>query len=141
MTITVTYDFLSKELKKKNIRLSHHRLKVLEYLSSNLNHPTVDKIFVDLQKEVPTLSKTTIYNTLDVLVKAGMARVVTIEDNETRYDIITENHGHFKCERCGLIYNFAIDLSEYNSQDLVGFDVLERSVYFKGICYGCLSNK
>ena len=141
MTITVTYDFLSKELKKKNIRLSHHRLKVLEYLSSNLNHPTVDKIFVDLQKEVPTLSKTTIYNTLDVLVKAGMARVVTIEDNETRYDIITENHGHFKCESCGLIYNFAIDLSEYNSQDLVGFDVLERSVYFKGICYGCLSNK
>lgn len=141
MTNTATYDFLSKELKKKNIRLSHHRLKVLEYLSSNLNHPTVDKIFVDLQKEVPTLSKTTIYNTLDVLVKAGMARVVTIEDNETRYDIITENHGHFKCERCGLIYNFAIDLSEYNSQDLVGFDVLERSVYFKGICYGCLSNK
>lgn len=141
MTITVTYDFLSKELKKKNIRLSHHRLKVLEYLSSNLNHPTVDKIFVDLQKEVPTLSKTTIYNTLDVLVKAGMARVVTIEDNETRYDIITENHGHFKCERCGLIYNFAIDLSEYNSQDLAGFDVFERSVYFKGICYGCLSNK
>lgn len=141
MTITVTYDFLSKELKKKNIRLSHHRLKVLEYLSSNLNHPTVDKIFVDLQKEAPTLSKTTIYNTLGVLVKAGMARVVTIEDNETRYDIITENHGHFKCERCGSIYNFAIDLSEYNSQDLVGFDVLERSVYFKGICYGCLSNK
>ena len=141
MTITVTYDFLSKELKKKNIRLSHHRLKVLEYLSSNLNHPTVDKIFVDLQKEVPTLSKTTIYNTLDVLVKAGMARVVTIEDNETRYDIITENHGHFKCERCGSIYNFAIDLSEYNSQDLAGFDVFERSVYFKGICYGCLLNK
>jgi len=141
MDITATYDFLSKELKKNNIRLSHHRLKVLEYLSQNFNHPTVDKIFVDLQKEVPTLSKTTIYNTLGILVKAGIIRVVTIEDNETRYDIIIENRGHFKCESCGLIYNFAIDLSNFDSLDLAGFDVFERSVYFKGICYRCLSNK
>ena len=141
MTITATYDFLIKELKKNDIRLSHQRLKVLEYLSNNLNHPTADKIFVELQKEVPTLSKTTIYNTLSILVEAGIARMVTIEDNEIRYDIIIENHGHFKCESCGSIYNFAIDLSNFDSQDLVGFDILERSVYFKGICHGCLLNK
>ena len=33
---------LEKELKKKNINLSHQRLKILEYLTENQTHPTVD---------------------------------------------------------------------------------------------------
>ena len=55
---------LSNELKKNNIRLTHQRLKVLEYLSNSKNHPTVEQIYNALKKEVPSLSKTTIYNTL-----------------------------------------------------------------------------
>ena len=57
---------------------------------------TVDQIFTELHKNISTLSKTTVYNTLRVLVEAGLVRVITIEDNETRYDINIENHGHFK---------------------------------------------
>ena len=109
------------ELKKRNISLSFQRLKVLEYLVQNRCHPTVDQIFTDLQKNISTLSKTTVYNTLRILVEAGLVRVITIEDNETRFDIVVENHGHFKCEACGMIYNFCIDVESLTSKDLRNF--------------------
>ena len=114
-------------------------MKVLEYLTQNHCHPTVDQIHTEIQKEVPTLSKTTVYNTLRILTEAGLVRVITIEDNETRYDIKTETHGHFKCDSCGEIFNFNIDIDSLKSDDLQGFKIDDKDVYFKGVCPNCLS--
>lgn len=135
-----SFEDMRNELKKRNINLSYQRLKVLEYLAQHQCHPTVDQIFTDLQKDISTLSKTTVYNTLRILVEAGLVRVITIEDNETRYDINVENHGHFKCETCGTIFNFRIDIDSLSSGDLSNFKINDKNVYFKGICPRCLSN-
>ena len=136
-----TSDDFAKELKSKNIRLSHQRLKVLEYLSQNQVHPTADQIYMSLVKEIPTLSRTTVYSTLGALAEAGMVRVINIEDHEIRYDINVENHGHFKCEACGSIYDFPVDMSGLKSECLAGFQIRDKNVYFKGICPMCLGNK
>ncbi len=74
------------------------------------------------------------------MVSAGLVRVINIEDNETRYDIVTENHGHFKCEDCGSIFNFKIDFKCFSADELEGYRIDDRNVYFKGICPGCLLN-
>lgn len=129
------------ELKNKNIRLSHQRLKVLEYLTENQNHPTADQIYNGLHDDVPTLSKTTVYNTLNSLTEAGLVRVINIEDNETRYDINTHNHGHFKCESCREIYDFNIDIDSFHTDQLDGFKTNDKSVYFKGLCPQCQNEK
>lgn len=131
---------IADTLTENKIRPSFQRIKVLEYLISNQHHPNVDRIFKDLQSEVPTLSKATIYNTLNLFVKAGLVRVLTIEDKETRYDIVTETHGHFKCEECGTIFNFEVDLELLATDELAGFKVVDRNVYFKGVCSKCLLN-
>ena len=81
-----TFENLKQELKKKNISLSYQRLKVLEYLTQNRCHPTVEQIFTELQKDIPTLSKTTVYNTLRILAEAGLVKVITIDERESRYD-------------------------------------------------------
>lgn len=135
-----TYDFLANELRKQNIRLSKRRLMVLEYLCLNLNHPTVDQIYSELLKEMPTLSKTTVYNTLHVLVDAGLVRAINIENYEIRYDIVTQDHGHFKCEECSEVFNFNIKPDTHADDELTGFKVIDRSIYFKGVCPKCLSN-
>ncbi len=134
----ISFDDPSTALISRKVRPSYQRIKVLEYLIKNQCHPTVDQIFQDLQGEIPTLSKSTIYNTLKLFAAAGLIRVITIEDNETRYDILTEDHGHFKCEKCGAIYNFAVDVDALATGDLTGFKVMEKNVYFKGICPKCL---
>lgn len=135
------FEELLNELKEKNIRLSHQRLKVLEYLTNNINHPTADQIYTGLHDEVPTLSKTTVYNTLNTLTEAGLVKVITIEDNEARYDINTHNHGHFKCEKCKRIYDFNIEIDKLETHELDGFQLNDKNVYFKGLCQQCLLNK
>lgn len=132
-----TFEDLVNELKNKNIRLSHQRLKVLEYLNNNKTHPTVDEIFKDLQKEIPTLSKTTIYNTLNALVDSDLVKVLTIEDNEARYDSTTKDHGHFKCSSCKKIFDFQIDFDSLEIKELDNFKIHNKDMYFKGLCSNC----
>ena len=133
-----TFDDVVAELTKRNLRVSHQRIKVLEYLIQHRVHPTVDQIYSALHQEMPSLSRTTVYNTLATFVEAKLVRVITIEDNESSYDIMMASHGHFKCEVCGSIYNFSVDVESLSSKDLDNFRVKDRNVYFKGICPGCL---
>jgi Fur family peroxide stress response transcriptional regulator len=128
-------------LVKNNIKPLYNRVKVLEYLLDKQNHPTVDEIYNDLVKELPTLSKTTVYNTLKLFLQANLVRLITIEDNETRYDVNIPNHGHFKCEECKEIYDFTIDIDGVETEELSQFKIKEKSVYYKGICPGCLNKK
>ncbi|HBV68725.1 MAG TPA: transcriptional repressor [Clostridiales bacterium] len=138
----VVFEDLVAELKNRNIRLSHQRLKVLEYLTQNYTHPTADQIYNGLHREVPTLSKTTVYNTLNSLAEAGLVRTINIEDNEIRYDVSTDDHGHFKCKSCGKIYDFKVDINSIEATDLNDFEINDKNVYFKGICPQCqMSNK
>ncbi len=131
---------LSAELSKRNIRPSYQRIKVLDYLIKNQFHPTADQIFTGLQSEIPTLSKSTIYNTLNTFIEAGLVKTLNIEDNETRYDIIIDTHGHFKCEECGTIFNFNINIDSLTTEGLTGFKAIDKNIYFKGICPKCLLN-
>jgi len=75
-----------------------------------------------------------------MLAEAGLVRIITIEDNETRYDVIIESHGHFKCESCGNIYDFSIDIDSLTCKDLANFQINDKNVYFNGICQICLAN-
>ena len=135
-----TLEELSNELKKNNIRLTHQRLKVLEYLSNSTKHPTVEQIYKELKQEVPSLSKTTIYNTLNYLAELNLVKVLAIDDNEAHFDAVTETHGHFKCDSCGEIYDFDIQMDSCSTENLDNFKINEKVVYFKGTCLGCLSN-
>lgn len=129
---------IAEELLNKQIKPSYQRMRVLKYLVDNKNHPTADQIFVNLQKELPTLSRATIYNALNLFVKAKLVRVIKIEENEARYDIQARNHGHFKCESCGEIYDFDINIDDFELDELQGFIVNDKNVYLKGICSKCL---
>lgn len=138
--MAATFAELAAELSKRKIRASHQRIKILQYLENNRCHPTVDQIYSALHPEIPSLSKTTIYNTLTTFLETGLVRALSIGDNETRFDITIEDHGHFKCEACGTIYNFAINMDSLTSRDLSNFKIQDKNVYFKGICPGCLSD-
>ena len=114
---------------------------MLEYLVKEHGHPTVDDIYAFLSPQIPSLSKATIYNTLNCFVKAGLARVIRINGEEKRYDIALHNHGHFNCERCGTIINFKIDIDSIRIDDLAQFEIRGKNVYFNGLCPNCLSQQ
>jgi Fe2+ or Zn2+ uptake regulation protein len=64
--------------------------------------------------------------------------LITIEDNETRYDADVSVHGHFKCEKCNRVTDFSLGLEELIVEELAGFQISQKHVYFKGICDRCL---
>ena len=132
------YEGLTTELKENKIRLSHQRLKILEYLTEHMVHPTADQVFRGLRDEVPTLSRTTVYHALNALADAGLVRVINIEDTESRYDINVHDHGHFKCEGCGMIHDFRADPGALAADELNGFSIRDKNLYFKGLCPECL---
>ena len=125
-------------LKENQIKPSFARIKIMEFLREHPVHPTVEEIYHNVVKEIPTLSKTTVYNTLDLFVRHNLARVITIEENETRYDGDVSNHGHFKCESCQTVYDFSINPDTMETRGLSGFAVKEKHIYFLGICKKCL---
>jgi len=132
---------IAEKLKEKKVKPSYQRMKIYEYLTRERNHPTVEQIFEHLVKEMPTLSKATVYNTMNIFRKAGLVKIVTIENNEARYDSEVSTHGHFKCEICGKIYDFPVDVSALSSDALEDFKITEKDIYFKGICPECLGKK
>ena len=134
-----------KELKRllleKGIKPTYQRIKVLEYLNKNKNHPTVDMIYVALYKKVPTLSRTTVYNTLDAFSKNGLVNVLTITGSELRYDIHTEQHHHFLCKECGRIIDMNIKCPYLERAKNGEHKIEEIHGYFKGICKDCLAKQ
>jgi Fe2+ or Zn2+ uptake regulation protein len=131
------YTYLTDELVSKNIRPSHQRLKILEFFHLHHNHPTVEDIFKELKPTMPTLTKATIYNTLKIFIKEHLVEEIHIEDNEIRYDLPSKNHGHFKCKKCGAIYDFDIEIDDTPAKGLDDFYIENKSVYFKGVCPKC----
>lgn len=133
-----TNSFIAGRLRESNIKPSPQRIKILEYLANYPCHPTVDRIYSALLPDMPTLSKSTVYNTLKILRDARLVREVTIEENEVHYEYAIKAHGHFRCLDCGEIYDFQADAEEINTDELRGFCITEKDIYFKGVCGQCL---
>lgn len=129
---------LKEYLENEGIHPSYQRLRIYEYLDKVGFHPTVDMIYNELAKEIPTLSKTTIYNTLNLFQKSGIVMGLTIEANEVRYDTNTQLHAHFKCDECGMVYDIQVEIPYLTRLTVDGHKICERHLYLKGICKNCL---
>ena len=124
-------------LTNAGIKPSFQRIKIYEYLIKNMNHPTVEMIYKDLSPHIPTLSKTTVYNTLKLFVDKEITQIITIEDTEARFDADTSTHGHFKCIKCGNIYDFSFEETNLDIKQIENFDIQQTHLYIKGICENC----
>ncbi|MFA9390868.1 MAG: Fur family transcriptional regulator [Prolixibacteraceae bacterium] len=127
-------------LSKNGIRPSTPRLLIYKYLFENHNHPTADTIYMALSPSIPSLSKTTVYNTLKLFVSKGVAKSLTIEENEARYDVDTSVHGHFKCKSCGGLFDVLTSPENLNISGLDGFQIDEYQINLKGFCKVCKPN-
>jgi len=128
-----------KILQNNNIQPSYQRIKILQLLDKKREHMNVNMIYEELIKEIPTISKTTIYNTLNAFVKKGLIQCLTITPEEMRYDFETTPHHHLLCKKCGTIIDVNVQCTYAESMEIDGHRIEEIQGYFKGICKECLS--
>ena len=124
---------------ENGIKPSYQRMRIMEYLLLKKNHPTVDMIYQELHKEIPTLSKTTVYNTLKQFVDKNVVKILNIEDNETRFDADTSIHGHFKCIKCSEIFDLDINISKLQIKSIEEYTINNIQLNIKGICKNCMN--
>ena len=132
-------------LKTHDLKVTHQRLSILEYIDNHRIHPTADTIYTILKKNNPSLSRTTVYNTLEILSDTGIIQQLTICPTECRYDMSSEMHHHFICKKCHTVYD--IEFSCPNVKTLKekasdqGHQIQEIHGYFKGLCNKCIQKR
>ncbi|GHS88875.1 transcriptional repressor [Bacteroidia bacterium] len=126
------------KLHQHGITPSVQRIAIFEYLQEHFTHPTADTIYLALQKSIPTLSKTTVYNTLRLLAQQGAIQEISIDEKELHFDGDTTPHAHFQCLHCNAIFDLPIDiplLATMIQDDR--FTIIGTQIYCKGYCSCC----
>jgi len=117
---------------------------ILDTVIKLKTHPSIEEVYAEIQKDYPTISKTTVYRNLRQLAKNGATREVSLPDGLERYDGYTDQHYHFKCKYCGSIFDIDIEyIAGINDSVQVkyGFQVDEHELVFNGICAKCGKNR
>ncbi len=96
-------------LLQAGIKPSHQRVSIYDNLRSRKDHPTAEMVYLSLSPDMPTLSRTTVYNTLRLFCDKGIAGMIPSGESEMRFDAAVIFHPHFKCNRCGGIFDLPAD--------------------------------
>ncbi len=129
---------LTKMIHSAGLRPSVQRIAVFSLVANSKKHPSADDIFSELTAIYPSLSRTTVYNSLHALVDAGLVRGLEIDCGNRHYDLAPQpHHSHFICRQCGRIFDMAIP-SGIGAAASPGFCVDSVDVYFKGLCPDCV---
>ncbi len=121
-------------LNEKGVKPTPQRMVITQYLLSTDSHPTADDILAAVADKLPvSLSRATVYNTLNTLVDAGVIREVFTEPGRTRYDANTSDHHHFVDVKSGKIVDIPKELIPQIAEKLgKQFKVHSYSVTFYG---------
>lgn len=125
-------------LQQHDIKPSYMRILIMQYLMKHPTHPTVDRIYQDLSPENPTLSKTTVYNTLKLLAEKKAILSLSINEKNAQYDGDTSPHSHFLCRSCGAVMDLPAELISIPKEaEKQGLEIDETELFFYGLCKNC----
>lgn len=127
-----------KYLNQFSIKPSVQRTAIMEYLLSHRTHPTIEEIFLALSPSMPTLSKTTVYNTLNLFLENKVVQQLVIDEKNARFDVDTSSHAHFICKNCGKVYDiFNLSPALFELPKNSGFNIQSVEISYSGICNEC----
>lgn len=132
---------LARYLENQGKRKTPERFAILEKIYSSSTHVDVGTLYTSMLADGFRVSRSTVYNTLGLLIEAGLIRSVALGDGITRYERITtvNNHHHLVCTHCGKV-------KEVKATELVGdmlvkkprsFEPSYYSLYIYGLCSRC----
>lgn len=129
-----------ERLKEAGLRVTPQRRAVWSVFEGRSEgHFTAEEVFESARRELPELSRATVYNTLGALVEAGLLRQVEGR-NAVLYDPNSDpTHQHFSCRRCERLYD--VHLLGVETLRITGernFSVEQKTVLLAGLCPECV---
>lgn len=78
---------------------------ILAAIEHDCSHPTAEQLYETLRQDYPSLSLSTVYQTLDVFIRTGLCRRVSGAGDRLRVDGTPQDHDHAVCRLCGAIFD------------------------------------
>ena len=120
-------------LRKNGIQPTQQRLEVARYVFTATNHPTADQVLKEVLKRCPTVSRATVYNTLNLLVDKGLIASRALKEGAVVFDPRTQRHHHLIDTETGIIHDIPWEVMEVQGPEICeGFEVLDYHVVLRG---------
>jgi Fe2+ or Zn2+ uptake regulation protein len=126
------YKMLAK-LAACGIQPTPQRIAVAVYVLNTANHPTADQVWMNVRARCPTLSRATVYNTLNLFTEKGLLRTQLLKDGVAVFDPHVAPHHHFIDEETGKVFDIPWDAVKVTGEKtLGGLEVREYQVVLRG---------
>jgi Fur family ferric uptake transcriptional regulator len=129
-------------LQEHRLPLTHQREAVARMLFESGRHLSADEVSERLRDAGEHVGKATVYRTLNLLVRVGLATEHDFDEGFKRYETRAgpAHHDHLVCTGCGTVVEFhRRELDDLQDEVAAphGFTVLTRQLKLYGLCARC----
>lgn len=131
---------LDKYLEQRKMRKTPERIAILNRLLTFQAHFTIDQLMQAMEQENFHVSLATLYNTVDLLLEAGLVRRHVFEGMLVQYEKAgVAPHSHLICTTCGKIKEVRDNnfVAYMNAKKYTAFNTDHYSLYVYGTCSTC----
>jgi len=121
-------------------RNTRQKEAILRVLHGTQIHPDAGWVYQQVKKEIPNISLGTVYRNLKMLKENGLVNELDFAGSQGRFDGDVSDHYHFRCKKCGRIYDIdePVDKSiEKIVAGKTGFQVTGHRLEIVGFCVEC----
>ena len=142
--MTAEHDILDEYLSNHGFKKTKQRHDILDVFLNSGRHISAYELHALLQRKHRGIGFSTVYRTLGILTKCGIANEVNFGDGQARFEKACkrEAHGHIIYTKCGKTEEFDISsLAEFKKQaaDKAGYVVSGCRFEIYGLCQKCRS--
>lgn len=127
-------------LREQGIYVTAPRLAVLRAVADQ-PHATAEELVRVVRDQIGSVSRQSVYDTLNTLTDRGLLRRIQPIGSSARYEARTgDNHHHLVCRSCGRVVDVDCAVGErpcLAASDHHGFDIDEADVTYWGYCPDC----
>ena len=111
----------------------------IEYLGHTTSEGLINYLNKNNQDDI---SLATVYRNLTILLDENKIKKIKL-DNIDVYEVTKQKHYHFRCVKCGEIYDFPLKgaVVQFNKNLLPGINVRGLDIVLYGVCNKCGDNK
>lgn len=135
-------EVFSKYIRDKNLKFTQQREEVLKTFLKAERHFTTEELYTLVKKKNSKIGYATVYRTLKLIDKSGLAREVDFGDGILRFEhkFGHNHHDHLVCVKCGRyieVINSEIEKLQDELSKKHKFTPLRHKMQIFGICHRC----
>ena len=128
------------QLRARGYRMTPQRMTILHVLHHSGEHLSPTDVYEQAREELPGITETTVYRTLEFLAENGLVRPAHMGSGHLVYEIARHEHHHLVCRNCGntMEVEHSLFKSMYHKLETEsGYKLTDSHLTFLGLCPDC----